>query len=107
MLVDGAVELRDGAEILQKRAEKDVIVLSDFKHYAANVLKKIVGCSESFVRFMSQMGSTRSAIQQTELGHLTPPSPRPKARFMNLAATLTGGDGVVATDSSAFREAAS
>ncbi len=66
-----------------------MIVLSDFKHYAANVLKKIVGSSESFVRFMSQMGSTRSAIQQTELGHLTPPSPRPKARFMNLAATLT------------------
>lgn len=88
VLVDGAVELRDGAEILQKE-RKDVIVLSDFKHYAANVLKKIVGSSESFVRFMSQMGSTRSAIQQTELGHLTPPSPRPKARFMNLAATLT------------------
>ncbi len=88
VLVDGAVELRDGAEILRKE-RKDVIVLSDFKHYAANVLKKTVGNSEPFTRFMSQMGNTRSAIQQTELGHLTPPSPRPKARFMNLAATLT------------------
>jgi hypothetical protein len=88
VVVDGAVELRDGAEVLRKQRQ-EVIVLSDFKHYAANVLKKIVGNSESFARFMSQMGRTRSAVQQTELGHLTPPSPRPKARFMNLAATLT------------------
>lgn len=87
VLVDGAVELREGAEVLQTR-RKDVIVLGDFKHYAANVLKKIVGADERFASFTTQVGSTRSAIQQTELGHLTPPSPRPKARFMNLAATL-------------------
>jgi hypothetical protein len=87
VVVDGAVELRDGAEVLQKRRE-NVIILGDFKHYAANVLKKIVGDDERFAAFMSQVGCTRSAIQQTEMGHLTPPSPRPKARFMNLAATL-------------------
>ena len=87
VVVDGATELREGAEVLQKRREK-VIILGDFKHYAANVLKKIIGDDERFAAFMSQVGSTRSAIQQTELGHLTPPSPRPKARFMNLAAIL-------------------
>lgn len=87
VVIDGAVELREGAEVLQQ-LRPDTVILSDFKHYAANVLKKIVGGSESFARFTSQVGSTRSAIQQTELGHLTPPSPRPKARFMNLAATL-------------------
>jgi hypothetical protein len=87
LLADGATELRDGVEILQKLREK-VLVLGDFKHYAANVLKKIVGEHERFDAFMSQVGRTRSAIQQTELGHLTPPSPRPKARFMNLATTL-------------------
>jgi len=87
VVVDGAVELRDGAEVLQKRRE-NVIILGDFKHYAANVLKKIVGDDKQFAAFMSQVGCTRSAIQQTELGHLTPPSPRPKARFMNLAAVL-------------------
>jgi hypothetical protein len=88
VVVDGAVELREGAEVLQKQG-KDVIILNDFKHHAANVLKKIVGDDERFASFTSQVGRTRSAIQQTELGHLTPPSPRPKARFMNLAATLT------------------
>jgi len=87
VVTDGAVELREGAEILQQH-KTDLIILGDFKHYAANVLKKIVGDSDSFARFTSQVGCTRSAIQQTELGHLTPPSPRPKARFMNLATTL-------------------
>ena len=87
VIVDGAVELSEGAEVLQK-LRKDVVILGDFKHYAANVLKKIVGDSKPFAGFTSQVGCARSAIQQTELGHLTPPSPRPKARFMNLAATL-------------------
>jgi hypothetical protein len=87
VVTDGAVELREGAEVLQKH-RKNVVILGDFKHYAANVLKKIVGESDRFSQFTSQVGCTRSAIQQTELGHLTPPSPRPKARFMNLATTL-------------------
>lgn len=87
VVVDGAVELREGAEVLQTQ-RKDVLILSDFKHYAANVLKKLVGDSPRFSRFTAQVGRARSAIQQTELGHLTPPSPRLKARFMNLAATL-------------------
>ena len=88
LVVDGAVELREGAEVL-RTLRPDVVILSDFKHQAANVLKKIVGGSETFTRFTTQVGRTRSAIQQTELAHLTPPGSRPKARFMNLAPTLT------------------
>ncbi|MFT4557778.1 MAG: hypothetical protein ACI93T_002293 [Porticoccaceae bacterium] len=45
----------------------------DFKHFAANVLKKVVGDDdERFAEFTSQTGRTRSAIQQTELAHLSP-----------------------------------
>lgn len=87
VLVDGAVELREGAQTLQKRRE-NMAILGDFKHYAANVLKKLVGGDERFAEFGTLIGHTRSAIQQTELAHLTPPSPKPKSRFMNLAATL-------------------
>ncbi len=87
VLVDGAVELREGAETLQKTRE-NMVILGDFKHYAANVLKKIVGADERFSEFSTRLGCTRSVIQQTELAHLTPPSPKPKARIMNLAATL-------------------
>lgn len=87
VLVDGAVELREGAEILQK-TRKNMLILGDFKHFAANVLKKIVGTDERFSQFSTRLGRTRSAIQQTELAHFTPPSPKPKARFMNLEPTL-------------------
>jgi hypothetical protein len=87
VLCDGASELRDAAEIL-KKSRPDVIVLGDFKHRAANVLKALVGGDPRFADFQTQVGRTRAAIQQTELAHLVPPTARPKARFMNLAATL-------------------
>lgn len=87
VLSDGAAELRDAAETLQTQ-RPDAIVLGDFKHRAANVLKSIVGGDERFAEFQTQVGRTRCAIQQTELAHLVPPTTRPKARFMNLAATL-------------------
>ena len=87
LLVDGAVEFREGALALQKSRE-NMVILGDFKHDAANVLKKIVGRDERFFEFTTRLGRTRSAIQQTELAHLTPPCPKPKARFMNVAPTL-------------------
>lgn len=86
VLTDGAVELRDPVESL-KSSRSDTISLLDFKHKAANFLKALLN-NERFAEFSRRIGSTRSAIQQTELAHLTPPSPKPKARFMNLQATL-------------------
>ena len=87
VLVDGAAELRDGAKCLKNRRD-DTIVLRDFKHYAANVMKSLLGNDERFQEVGGKIGSTRSAIQQTELAHLTPPSPKQKARFMNLASKI-------------------
>lgn len=90
VLCDGAVELRDGAECL-KSQRSDTLVLQDFKHKAANLLKALLDQDERFAEFSTQLGRTRSAIQQTELAHLTPPSPKQKARFMNLGAILDWG----------------
>jgi len=82
-----ASELRDGAKGLKKR-RNDTIVLRDFRHYAANVLKSILGKDDRFQAVGGKIGKTRSAIQQTELAHLTPPSPKQKARFMNLGSKI-------------------
>jgi len=87
VLCDGAVELRDGAQCLQNQ-RSDMIVLQDFKHKAAIFFAAAVGTHQRFAEFNTQLGKTRSAIQQTELAHLTPPGQKPKARFMNLASTL-------------------
>jgi len=90
ILSDGAAELREGALPLETKSE-NMIVLRDFKHYAANVMKSLIGNTESFKEFSSQVGRTRSAVQQTELAHLTPPASKSKARFMNLAPMLNWG----------------
>jgi len=61
------------------------------KHFATNVFDKLIGKSERFSSCLSEIGRTRSRIQQIELGHFTPPPQQPKARFMNLDPTLRWG----------------
>jgi hypothetical protein len=87
LLTDGAVELRESADTLET-AGKKLTLLRDMKHYAANIFEKLIGKSDRFGQYLSQLGRTRSAVQQTELSHFTPPPQKPKARFMNLGPTL-------------------
>lgn len=94
LLTDGAVELRESAQVLEKDGKKPILV-RDMKHFAANALERMIGHTESFKKYISLLGSTRSSIQQTELSHFTPPSQKPKARFMNLAETLCWGEMVL------------
>jgi hypothetical protein len=90
LLTDGAVELWESADVLEKPGEKPT-VLRDMKHYAANVFEKLIGKSERFETFLTKLGRARSAVQQTELGCFTPPPQKPKSRFMNLGPTLRWG----------------
>jgi hypothetical protein len=87
LLTDGAVELRESAQVLEKDG-KQPVVLRDLKHFAANELERMIGKTPAFQAVMTALGRTRSSIQQTELSHFTPPSQKTKARFMNLASTL-------------------
>jgi hypothetical protein len=83
VVCDGAVELRETVDVLEKMGQS-VVVLRDFKHFAANRFEKLIGKSETFQSFCAAMGRTRCRVQQTELAHLTPPSLKTKARFMNV-----------------------
>ena len=83
VVCDGAVELRETVDVLEKTG-RNVLVLRDFKHFAANRFEKLVGKSQAFKSFSAAMGRTRCQVQQTELAHLTPPSLKTKARFMNI-----------------------
>lgn len=87
LLCDGATELREPAQNLEKNGRKTV-VLGDLKHHAANILEKEVGRSDRFKEFMSQVGVTRNRVQQTELSQFTPPPLKQKSRFMNLGQLL-------------------
>lgn len=94
LLTDAAVELRESAQVLENEGKKPIL-LRDLKHFAANTFERMIGNSEPFKKYLSLIGSTRSSIQQTELSHFTPPSQKPKARFMNLAETLRWGEMVL------------
>lgn len=89
---DGAAELQEPigwlGETLAKTAEKRPLALRDPKHFLANQLETLLTRDPAWQEFTQQLGSTRSAVQQTELAHFTPPALKLKARFMNLAATL-------------------
>ncbi len=87
LLCDGAIELREPGQQLEKDGRK-TIVLGDFKHHAANLLEKQIGRSERFRTFLTQVGLTRNRTQQTELSHFTPPPLKQKSRFMNLGPLL-------------------
>ncbi len=88
VLSDGAVELQEAAEQLENKGKIDSDVFRDLKHIAANIFKSELGKDTRFKEFTAMLGKTRSSIQQTELGHLTPPEKKTKARFMNLASNL-------------------
>ena len=52
VISDGATELRKGAECLKNKGEP-VVILPDLKHYAANVMKSIIGKEPRFKEVMS------------------------------------------------------
>ena len=88
ILIDGASELQNGAKSYAESVDHDVAIQRDAAHYAATQVKSILGKDEKFQQVISQMGTTRSQVQQTELAFLSPPTPRNKARFMNLSSII-------------------
>lgn len=94
VVCDGATELRDPAQNIEKEG-KSPHVIGDMKHRAANLLEKIVGKNERFIEFQKEVGLTRNRVQQTELSHFAPPPLKVKARFMNLGRLWRWGTMVV------------
>ena len=87
ILSDGARELQNSIEPL-RNTRSDVISLRDFKHKAANVFQAALEKDKRFSEFLRWLATTRSRILQTELAFLIPPSPKQKARYMNLGNIL-------------------
>lgn len=84
---DHGSDLRGGIALFQQRHPQTVDVY-DIKHKAACLLKRRLENNPRWQAFETGIGQTRCAVQQTELAFLTPPRPKPKARFMNLQRQL-------------------
>jgi hypothetical protein len=83
ILDDHGADLHGGVKLFINR-HPGTIEIYDLKHKAACLLKARLEKDQRWKRFASLAGQTKSAIQQTELVFLAPPSQRSKARFMNL-----------------------
>ena len=91
---DHGVDLHGGVQIFQQQHPQTQEIY-DIKHKAACLLKHRLEKEPRWQEFQRQLGQTRCAVQQTALGFLTPPSPKLKARYMNLQAQLEWADHVL------------
>lgn len=87
VVTDGAVELRESVSVLEQQG-KTPRVFRDVKHVLANKLEALLKQDADYEAFAQRLGQSRSALQQTELAHFTPPPFKTKARFMNLQPTI-------------------
>jgi hypothetical protein len=91
---DHGADIAGGVGFFQERHPKTVEIY-DAKHKAACLLKSRLGKNARWQELQQRIGQTRCAIQQTELSFLVPPSPKLKARFMNLAPVLQWAENVL------------
>ncbi len=91
---DHGSDLYGGVQLFQAR-HGETLEMYDIKHKAACLLKHRLEKDPQWQEFQRQVGQTRCAVQQTELAFLAPPTPKAKARFMNLEPQLVWADGVL------------
>lgn len=93
VLSDQGSDIKKGLQLWQAQqpGSSDIVGLTDIAHKVASVLKRILQGDERWAQYTSQCGLTKVAIQQTKLAHLTPPKPKSKARYMNIAEQVRWG----------------
>jgi hypothetical protein len=70
----------------------ETAICRDIAHLAAKFLKHELERDARWGKFTSATGSAKQRLAQTALAHLLPPTPRSKARYMNLNELVTWGD---------------
>jgi len=91
---DYGSDLHGGVQFFQK-SHVETLEIYDIKHKAACLLKHRLANDPRWQEFQRQIGTTRCAVQQTELSFLVPPASKSKARYMNLESQLVWADGVL------------
>jgi hypothetical protein len=93
ILSDQGSDLQRGLKLLQNK-HPDVIGLSDVTHKVALLLKNHLESDDAWAAFKTHCGTTKAALRQTPLAHLTPPKLKAKARYMNVSEQIRWGQTV-------------
>jgi len=91
LLSDEGTDLLSGYREFSKLHPQTAICL-DIAHQAAKLLKHELQADGRWAKFLSAAGTAKQRLAQTPLAPLLPPTPRSKARYMNLDELVTWGD---------------
>lgn len=91
LLSDEGTDLLSGYREFSPLHPKTAIC-RDIAHLAAKFLKHELEADERWGKFTSAAGTTKQRLAQTPLAPLLPPTPRSKARYMNLDELVTWGE---------------
>lgn len=87
---DEGTDLKGGVEAFCAEHKSTVRTL-DIAHQTANLVKHELDRDGRWAEFNRQAGLAKQRLAQTPLAHLLPPTPRPKARYMNLDELVSWG----------------
>lgn len=90
IISDHGSDLKRGIEAFQQTHPETASVY-DIAHQIACLLKHELEADQRWSEFLRRMGETKPQLQQTALAFLTPPSPKSKARYMNLEELVRWG----------------
>ena len=83
ILSDAGSDLHKGTELFQAD-QQEVISLYDIVHLVSRKIEKIMKPDAIWDAFRQACCACANAVRQSKLGHLKPPKPRTKARYMNI-----------------------
>ena len=83
ILSDAGSDLHKGTELFQAD-HQDVISLYDIVHLVSRKIEKIMKPDETWDAYRQACCACANAVRQSTLGHLKPPKPPTKARYMNI-----------------------
>jgi hypothetical protein len=87
---DDGSDLRGGVQVF-RAAHPDIADIYDIKHKTASLLRRALDKDERWNAFSRCVGTTKAQVQQTELAFLSPPTLRPKARYLNVPELVRWG----------------
>lgn len=90
IISDHGTDLKRGIERFQEDHPETASVY-DIAHKMAILVKQELEADDRWSEYLKQIGQTKQCLQQTTLAYLMPPTPKNKARYMNLESLVIWG----------------
>jgi hypothetical protein len=90
ILSDRGSDLKKGVELLQQD-HPDVIGVYDVVHLVSGLTDKILKSDEQWSEFRKDCCGCANTVRQSHVAHLKPPTPKTKARHMNIDREIRWG----------------